>query len=91
MVVERGTLVDSMARQIRYLRVSVTDRCNYRCEYCMPPEGFPAVSFVVNRFVGHATPLWNRSNPFQPEEECLEDIAQFFKRFRIIPLEKESG
>ena len=31
-------LVDSFARRIRYLRVSVTDRCNYRCTYCMPEE-----------------------------------------------------
>jgi cyclic pyranopterin phosphate synthase len=32
----RDPLVDSFARRIRYLRVSVTDRCNYRCSYCMP-------------------------------------------------------
>jgi cyclic pyranopterin phosphate synthase len=31
-------LVDNFARRIRYLRVSVTDRCNYRCSYCMPEE-----------------------------------------------------
>lgn len=31
-------LVDGFARRIRYLRVSVTDRCNYRCTYCMPEE-----------------------------------------------------
>jgi cyclic pyranopterin phosphate synthase len=31
-------LMDSFARKIRYLRVSVTDRCNYRCSYCMPEE-----------------------------------------------------
>lgn len=30
---------DSYARQIDYLRVSVTDRCNLRCFYCMPQEG----------------------------------------------------
>src|SRR5260221_11272395 len=29
-------LLDRFARRIRYLRVSVTDRCNYRCSYCMP-------------------------------------------------------
>ena len=29
-------LIDTFARRIRYLRVSVTDRCNYRCSYCMP-------------------------------------------------------
>jgi len=31
-----GPLVDRLARQVRYLRVSLTDRCNYRCTYCMP-------------------------------------------------------
>ena len=30
---------DSYAREIDYLRVSVTDRCNLRCKYCMPEEG----------------------------------------------------
>jgi len=33
------TLRDSTGRAITYLRISVTDRCNYRCAYCMPPEG----------------------------------------------------
>jgi len=33
-----GTLVDRAARPLRYLRVSLTDRCNYRCTYCMPDE-----------------------------------------------------
>jgi cyclic pyranopterin phosphate synthase len=32
-------LIDSSGRELTYLRVSVTDRCNLRCEYCMPPEG----------------------------------------------------
>jgi len=31
-------LVDPFGRTITYLRVSVTDRCNLRCEYCMPPD-----------------------------------------------------
>ena len=30
---------DGCGRTIDYLRLSVTDRCNYRCQYCMPPEG----------------------------------------------------
>jgi cyclic pyranopterin phosphate synthase len=33
------TLVDQFGRRIEYLRISVTDRCNFRCLYCMPPEG----------------------------------------------------
>ncbi|HAZ10712.1 MAG: cyclic pyranopterin phosphate synthase MoaA [Omnitrophica bacterium GWA2_41_15] len=32
-------LIDSFGREIDYLRVSITDRCNMRCIYCMPPEG----------------------------------------------------
>jgi GTP 3',8-cyclase len=34
-------LIDSFGRTIDYLRVSVTDRCNFRCVYCMPEEGAP--------------------------------------------------
>ncbi len=34
-------LSDSFHRPINYLRVSVTDRCNLRCVYCMPEEGIP--------------------------------------------------
>jgi GTP 3',8-cyclase len=32
-------LIDQYGRKITYLRISVTDRCNMRCVYCMPPEG----------------------------------------------------
>ncbi len=35
------TLRDQFGRGIEYLRISVTDRCNFRCLYCMPPEGLP--------------------------------------------------
>jgi cyclic pyranopterin phosphate synthase len=38
---ERESLVDSFGRVATDLRVSVTDRCNFRCRYCMPPEGLP--------------------------------------------------
>jgi len=32
-------LIDTHNRRINYLRISVTDRCNLRCQYCMPKEG----------------------------------------------------
>ena len=35
----REDLVDPFGRVIRDLRISVTDRCNFRCTYCMPAEG----------------------------------------------------
>ncbi len=36
-----STLIDQFGRTIEYLRISVTDRCNFRCRYCMPLEGLP--------------------------------------------------
>lgn len=41
----RNILMDSHGRRIEYMRISLTDRCNYRCVYCMPPEG--------ERFIPH--------------------------------------
>ncbi|HEX8065539.1 MAG TPA: GTP 3',8-cyclase MoaA [Thermoleophilaceae bacterium] len=38
---ERELLVDGHGRRISDLRVSVTDRCNFRCQYCMPADGLP--------------------------------------------------
>jgi cyclic pyranopterin phosphate synthase len=38
--VEQGTLHDLLQRPLRDLRISVTDRCNFRCSYCMPKEVF---------------------------------------------------
>ena len=37
-------LEDRFGRRIDYLRISVTDRCNLRCFYCMPKEGIPYIS-----------------------------------------------
>ena len=34
-------MFDRYNRRINYLRISVTDRCNFRCTYCMPAEGVP--------------------------------------------------
>lgn len=34
-------MLDSFGRDITYLRLSITDRCNLRCRYCMPEEGVP--------------------------------------------------
>ncbi|MCU0634496.1 MAG: GTP 3',8-cyclase MoaA [Gemmatimonadaceae bacterium] len=33
--------IDQFGRRIEYLRISVTDRCNFRCQYCMPEAGLP--------------------------------------------------
>ncbi len=36
---EHAPLVDGFGRQVKDLRLSITDRCNFRCTYCMPEEG----------------------------------------------------
>ena len=38
-----NNLVDSFGRQINYVRLAVTDRCNLRCQYCMPAHGIDIV------------------------------------------------
>lgn len=40
-VPESGAMHDGFGRRIEYLRISVTDKCNLRCVYCMPEEGLP--------------------------------------------------
>ena len=37
-------MIDSFGRDINYLRISLTDRCNLRCIYCMPEEGISQIS-----------------------------------------------
>ncbi|HEX2567741.1 MAG TPA: GTP 3',8-cyclase MoaA [Burkholderiales bacterium] len=48
-----GKLLDALARPMRDLRISVTDRCNFRCVYCMPREVFDA----DHQFLPHAAIL----------------------------------
>ena len=36
-------LIDDYGRRLNYVRISVTDRCNFRCLYCMPPEGVKCI------------------------------------------------
>src|SRR5512134_1693416 len=38
---QRLPLTDTHGRTVRDLRLSITDRCNLRCVYCMPAEGMP--------------------------------------------------
>ncbi len=56
------SLVDLQRRRVAYLRVSVTDRCNFRCTYCMPADGvqvapradlldFDEIATLVRHFV----------------------------------------
>src|SRR5688572_32301016 len=63
-----GLLSDTLGRPLRDLRISVTDRCNFRCSYCMPKEvfdkdyaylphsallSFEEITRVAKQFVAH--------------------------------------
>ena len=55
-----NVLQDQFGRRIEYLRISVTDRCNFRCQYCMPLEGLP----------------WLPKSEILSYEEILDVVAQ---------------
>lgn len=66
-----SALVDQFGRTIEYLRISVTDKCNFRCRYCMPLEGLP----------------WLPKSDILSYEEIREVVSQLavmgLKRIRI--------
>ncbi len=44
-----ATVTDRLQRPLRDLRISVTDRCNFRCSYCMPADTFPQTYAFLHR------------------------------------------
>jgi len=67
-----GALVDTRARPMRDLRISVTDRCNFRCVYCMPREVFDA----NHQFLPHSAIL------------SFEEIARLARIFVELGVQK---
>jgi cyclic pyranopterin phosphate synthase len=56
-----GPLVDSFGRVASDLRISVTDRCNFRCTYCMPAEGLawlPRTEILSFEEIAHLTGIF---------------------------------
>jgi GTP 3',8-cyclase len=64
-----NVLVDSHGRVLRDLRVSITDRCNFRCMYCLP-ETEAAQNFYRGRWANlpHSTPI---AHEWQPKSKIL--------------------
>jgi len=67
-----GSVTDTLGRPLRDLRISVTDRCNFRCTYCMPKEVF-----------GRDYPFLDRR-----ELLAFEEIARLARLFRAHGVEK---
>ena len=68
-------LVDPFGRTIRDLRISVTDRCNFRCTYCMPEEGMQ----------------WLRRDELLTFEEIERLARLFVERFDVDGLRLTGG
>jgi len=92
-------LTDSHGRVLRDLRVSVTDRCNFRCVYCLP-ETEEAANFYQTRFRDLGPPPAPRPVPilreWQPRREILtyeeiERVVRIFARLGIRKLRLTGG
>ncbi|MGA2145621.1 MAG: GTP 3',8-cyclase MoaA [Bryobacteraceae bacterium] len=92
-VVEPAPLVDSFARLHDNLRISVTDRCNIRCTYCMPETGVPFMPHSeiltyeeIERFVGVAVTLGvNKIRVTGGEPLVRRDLPDLIRRLAAVP------
>ncbi len=73
-----GLLTDRLGRPLRDLRISVTDRCNFRCSYCMPKEVFDR----DYRFLPHSSLL---------SFEELTRVARLFVAHGVVKLRLTGG
>ena len=71
-------LTDTLARPLRDLRISVTDRCNFRCTYCMPKEVF-----------GHDFVFLRREQLLSFEE--IERLARLFLAAGVTKIRLTGG
>lgn len=86
-------MLDQFQRQIEYLRISVTDRCNLRCTYCMPPEGIEwmphdaILSYEeILRLMAISTSLGFRRFRITGGEPLVrKDITDFLRKAGQIP------
>ncbi len=84
---------DQFKRQIEYMRISITDRCNLRCSYCMPPEGVNWISpkeiltfEEILRIVGVSIDLGFRKFRITGGEPLVrKGVMPFLKKLASIP------
>lgn len=87
------TLRDQFGRGIEYLRISVTDRCNFRCRYCMPLEGLPWLPKAeilryeeIAEIVRQLAPLGLRRIRLTGGEPTIRpQLADLVRQLRAIP------
>jgi cyclic pyranopterin phosphate synthase len=90
---EQTTLRDQFGRSIEYLRISVTDRCNFRCVYCMPETGMqwlPKSEILsyeeIASVVGQLAPLGLRRIRITGGEPTIRpQIHELIRMLRAVP------
>src|SRR5205085_2919064 len=88
-----ASLRDQFGRRIEYLRVSITDRCNFRCVYCMPAAGLPWIpreqtltAQEIARVVRELAPLGLRRVRLTGGEPTLRrDLVEIVRLLREVP------
>jgi cyclic pyranopterin phosphate synthase len=84
-MIRPNLLIDSHGRVMRDLRVSVTDRCNFRCMYCLP-ETEAALNFYRGRWANFPNP-----KPIVHEWQSHEKILTFEEIERLVRLAADLG
>ena len=88
-----AALQDQFGRSIEYLRISVTDRCNFRCVYCMPEEGMqwlPKSAILsyeeIQEVVRQLAPLGLRRLRITGGEPTIRpQIHELVRKLRAVP------
>ncbi|MBK5201953.1 MAG: radical SAM protein [Spirochaetaceae bacterium] len=83
-------MIDSYNRKINYLRISLTQRCNYKCIYCHPnPTDIPIDSKIIIRFINILSTLGIEHIRFTGGEPLIrKDILNIIEQTRKIDLIK---
>lgn len=89
-----AALRDQFGRSIEYLRISVTDRCNFRCVYCMPEQGLdwlPKADILsyeeITEVVRQLAPLGLRRLRITGGEPTIRpDLATLIRMLKRVPL-----
>ena len=97
--VPSGVLVDARGRPLRDVRISITDRCNFRCSYCMPKEvfdsnyhylphsallSFEEITRLASRFVTHGVRKLRLTGGEPLLRKNLEDLVAPLAPLRTV-------
>jgi len=92
---QKNILTDTFKRKHTYLRISLTERCNLRCTYCMPAEGVPLspkshimtfeeIFTIAKTFVAHGV---SKIRLTGGEPFVRKDISVILKKLASLPIE----